>query len=215
MVLLIPNDFPRFRGGGVPVQQSSSSTSPTLLDRVREFDAAAWDRLTKLYGPIVYRWCRQAGLQDNDAADVSQEVFRAVAGGIGEFHREKPGGGFRAWLWTITRNKIRDHFRWLSRRPGGIGGSEANERLQNVPDRVIEELDPLGDFDTTGCVAHRALEFVRLEFEERTFQAFVRTTVGGQRSAEVALDLGMSVGAVCTAKWRVLRRLREELDGLI
>jgi DNA-directed RNA polymerase specialized sigma24 family protein len=73
----------------------------------------------------------------------------------------------------------------------------------------------LGNFDATGSVAHRALELVRAEFEERTFQAFLRVTVGGQRPAEVADDLGISVGAVCTAKWRVLRRLREEVEGLI
>jgi RNA polymerase sigma-70 factor (ECF subfamily) len=199
----------------MPTQQDSSSTSLTLLDRVREFDSDAWVRLTKLFGPIVYRWSRQAGLQDNDAADVSQEVFRAVAGGIGNFRRDKPSGGFRGWLWTITRNKIRDHFRWLSTRPGAIGGSDAHDRMQSVPDLVSDDPEQLGNFDATGSVAHRALELVRAEFEERTFQAFLRVTVGGQRPAEVADDLGISVGAVCTAKWRVLRRLREEVEGLI
>ncbi|MBC8353920.1 MAG: sigma-70 family RNA polymerase sigma factor [Planctomycetes bacterium] len=199
----------------MPTQQSSSSTSPTLLDRVREFDADAWDRLTKLYGPIVYRWCRQAGLQDNDAADVSQEVFRAVAAGIGGFRRDQTGGGFRAWLWTITRNKIRDYYRWLASRPGAVGGSDAHLRLQSIPDDLPDDQAAPGEFDATSSVAHRALELVRAEFEERTFQSFLRVAIGGQRPADVAADLGISVGAVCTAKWRVLRRLREELDDLI
>lgn len=193
---------------------SSSSTSLTLLDRVREFDARAWERLTTLYTPIVYRWCRQAGLQESDAADVSQEVFRAVASGIGSFRRDQDGHSFRGWLWTITRNKLRDYFRWLSSRPGGVGGSDAQQQLQNIPE-TLPAAEHDSDFDAAGSIAHRALELVRAEFEERTFQAFLRVAVGGQRPADVAADLGTSVGAVCTAKWRVLRRLREEVDGLL
>jgi RNA polymerase sigma-70 factor (ECF subfamily) len=195
-------------------QSSSSSTSLTLLDRVREFDADAWQRLTKLYTPIVYRWCRQAGLQDNDAGDVSQEVFRAVAGGIRSFRRDEDGHSFRGWLWTITRNKLRDHFRWLSSRPGAVGGSAAQQLIQNIPDSLPDTAEDDG-FDAAGSIAHRALELVRAEFEERTFQAFLRVAVGGQRPADVAADLDTTLGAVCTAKWRVLRRLREEVDGLL
>ncbi|MBC8353963.1 MAG: sigma-70 family RNA polymerase sigma factor [Planctomycetes bacterium] len=198
----------------MPTRQSSSSTSLSLLDRVKEFDADAWDRFTKLYGPIVYRWCRQAGLQDNDAADVSQEVFRAVANGIGSFRREEPGSSFRGWLWTITRNKLRDYFQWLSSRPSAVGGTDANQQLQSIPDSPPDE-EHSSDSDLTAGLAHRALELVRDEFETRTWQAFLRVAIGGQNPAVVAEELGMKVGAVYTAKSRVLRRLREEIEGLI
>lgn len=140
----------------MPVTESSSSTSASLLDRVRQLDPEAWDRLSRFYSPVVYRWCRHAGVQDNDAADVSQEVFRAVANGIGGFRREKPGDSFRGWLWTITRNKIRDHFRRLADRPGGVGGSAANRRMLEIPDIIPEDdTDPTG-FDVTGSLAHLA-----------------------------------------------------------
>ena len=86
----------------MPAAESSSSTSASLLDRVRQLDPEAWDRLTRLYSPLVYRWCRQAALQDTDAADVSQEVFRSVAGGIAKFHRDQPGDSFRGWLWSLS-----------------------------------------------------------------------------------------------------------------
>lgn len=198
----------------MPTHSSSSSTSPTLLDRVRELDADAWDHLAKLYGPIVYRWCRKSGLQDNDAADISQEVFRAVAKGISSFKYDEPGSSFRGWLWTITHNKVRDYYRWLSNRPGAEGGSEAHLRLQSIPESATEEA-AIGEFDATGSLVHRALELVRVEFEERTFQAFLRVITGGQSPASVAADLDMTVGAVCTAKWRVLRRLREEINELL
>src|SRR5439155_1036936 len=85
-------------GSSVP-----GSTSSSLLAGLRTQERAAWSRLAKLYGPLVYSWCRRRGLQDSDAADVLQEVFRAVAGKI-EDYAQGPGSTFRGWLWTITRN---------------------------------------------------------------------------------------------------------------
>jgi hypothetical protein len=88
---------------------TSESTSASLIEQAREADSGAWRRLSMVYGPLVYRWCRRAGLQDADAADVLQEVFRAVHGGLVTFEAER-GGGFRGWLYGITQHKLADHF---------------------------------------------------------------------------------------------------------
>jgi DNA-directed RNA polymerase specialized sigma24 family protein len=53
-------------------------------------------------------------VSEADAADVSQDVFAAVARHIADFRRERPGDSFRGWLWTITRNKVRYHWRRLA-----------------------------------------------------------------------------------------------------
>jgi RNA polymerase sigma-70 factor (ECF subfamily) len=186
-----------------------------LIERVINLDPDAWQRLSRLYSLLVYRWCRRAGLQDSDAADVVQEVFRAVAGGISRFRHDQPSDSFRGWLYTITKNKIHDHFRQHTARPDAVGGSDAQSQLLQIPDTLSAESDAGDEFDAASSIAHRALELVRGEFEERTWQAFLRTAVGGQAPAIVADDLEMSVGAVCTAKWRVLRRVRQELEGLL
>ena len=52
---------------------------------------------------------------------------------------------------------------------------------------------------------------VRAEFEPATWQAFLLTTVQGRSAAEAAGELGMSQGGVRQAKYKVLRRLRQEL----
>jgi hypothetical protein len=88
----------------------SSSTSLSLIDRVRARDAEAWQRLSQLYGPLVYRWARQAGLQANDAIDLAQEVFGAVSAGINNFRHDRPGDTFRGWLWGVTNNKLKVSF---------------------------------------------------------------------------------------------------------
>ena len=59
------------------------------------------------------------------------------------------------------------------------------------------------------------LDLMEREFEPDTVRAFRRLAVDGAPAAEVARELGTTVGAVYVAKSRVLRRIREEADGLL
>jgi RNA polymerase sigma-70 factor (ECF subfamily) len=193
--------------------QPSSGTPRSLLERVRADEAAAWDRLVRLYAPLVFGWCRAWGLQDADTADVLQEVFQAVATHLGRFRREKEGDTFRGWLRVIAQNKMRDHFRRLGREPPGVGGTDAQRRLAQLPgppppeDRAVDQEAEAGLFS-------RALDQIRGEFEDRTWRAFWQTAVEDRAPKDVALELAMSPGAVRVAKSRVLRRLREQLGDL-
>ncbi|MHC4180290.1 MAG: RNA polymerase sigma factor [Planctomycetota bacterium] len=191
-----------------------SSVSSTLLERVKARRPEAWERLVDLYAPMVYRWCRLSGVRREDAADVVQEVFSSVATHVADFRRENPGDSFTAWLATITRNKIRDYLRRLQGRPRARGGTDAQQQLLEIA--ALSELSqPSSRGHGDGSLSRRALDLVRAEFENRTWEAFWRTAVDGQCPADVAEDLGMSVNAVYKAKSRVLRRLRRELGDLL
>jgi RNA polymerase sigma-70 factor (ECF subfamily) len=191
---------------------ASSATSRSLLERIRAGDAVAWERLVALYAPLVVHWCRRSGLREEDAADVFQEVFQAVAMHVASFRKERAGDTFRGWLRTITRHKLADHFRRLKGEPLAVGGSEACHMLAQVPEgpEVEEEVEA-----AENGLFQRALELVRGEFEERTWQAFWRTAIEGQPAPEVGVALSMSPGAVRVAKSRVLHRLREELGDFL
>jgi RNA polymerase sigma-70 factor, ECF subfamily len=190
----------------------SAGTSLTLLDRLRGREPEAWERLVRLYGPLVLYWGRRAGLGEADAADVLQDVFRSVAGAIGRFRRDDESGTFRGWLWAIARNKLRDHFRAAARQPAAAGGTDAQDRFRQVPDA---EPDSTPDSAPSRALLHRALEAVRAGFEDRTWQAFWRTAVDGRPPADVAAELGLGLASVYQARSRVLRRLRDELGGLL
>jgi RNA polymerase sigma-70 factor, ECF subfamily len=183
--------------------------------RVQINDPAAWERLVSLYSPLVYRWCRQAGLQSADAADVGQEVFRAVARKIVDFRRERLGDTFRGWLRTITRNKVRDRLRQQRVGETGAGGAEAQRQLLQLPFEEGQAEGEAADAQEATLLYRRAVELLRQEFEERTWQAFWRVAVGDEAPADVAAALGMTVNAVYLAKSRVLRRLREEFADLV
>jgi RNA polymerase sigma-70 factor (ECF subfamily) len=191
-----------------------SSISSTLLERVKANRPEAWARLADLYGPVVYRWCRQAGVTRDDAPDVVQEVFVALALHIDGFRREKPGDSFAAWLRTITQNKVRDHFRSRYGRPAAEGGSAAQQRLQQLaePSETSAASSPR---EVQDMVLPIGLDLVRAEFEPRTWEAFRRVAIQRQSPVRVANELGMSLQAVYQAKSRVLRRLRQDLDGLV
>ena len=186
-------------------------TSLSLLDRARHHDEPSWQRLVTLYGPLVEHWCRRGGARPEDAADVAQEVFLAVSQGLERFERRGPGS-FRAWVRGITRHKLLDYYRRAERQAPAAGGSTALERLHEIPDP-----QPGSDehADEMSGLYRRALDLIRGEFEERTWQAFWLTAVEGWEALAAAAELGMSPVAVRIAKSRVLARLRAEAEELI
>lgn len=183
---------------------ATASSSTSLIERLQARDEEGWRRFTVIYGPLVYGWARAAGLGDEDAADVGQEVFQAISTHIAGFRRESAGDSLRGWIWTIARNAIREHFRRRARRPKTVADNEALAELAEVP-------EPTANDDATTRLAQRALDLIRTDFEPRTWQAFWRTAVEGQRAADVGRDLGLSTAAVYMARSRVLSRLRQEL----
>ncbi len=185
-----------------------SSTSSSLLAGLKSRDPEAWRRLARLYGPLVYRWCRRVGLQVKDAEDVAQEVFLTVSVRIADFRREREGDTFRGWLWTITRNKLGDWMRRQREREQAAGGRDAQRQLLELPAADSSEPAETGE---SRRLYQRALDLIHAEFEEITWQAFWRVTVDGHNPADVAGDLGLSRNAIYIAKSRVLRRLREVL----
>src|SRR5262249_40091181 len=143
--------------------RSSTATARSLLERARDRDPAAWERMVALYAPLVFHWCRAWGLREQDAADVFQDVFQAVAAHLAAFRRDRSGDTFRGWLRTITRNKVNDHFRRRERDPAGVGGSEARDLLAQVPQAIPEDANGSGsgNGDTAeGQLLRRALEMI-------------------------------------------------------
>ena len=197
---------------GTDASATSGTLSSSLLARVKDRDSDAWSRLVTLYGPLVYRWARQAGLQASDAADVVQNVFVAVSKDIARFRRDGPNQGFRRWLRAIARNRVYDHFRGVAGEPQAVGGTDAHRNLQQLADFPLDD-DP-NDSAEIDQLRLRAVELLRGEFKDNVWQAFWRVAIEGDQPAHVADDLGISVWAVYKARTRVLHRLNQELKDL-
>jgi RNA polymerase sigma-70 factor (ECF subfamily) len=190
----------------------AGSTSRSLLADARDADPSAWERVVRLYAPLVASWCRRWGMAEQDVGDLVQDVFSAVARHLDNFRKDRPGDTFRGWLLTITRNKVRDHIRRRAGEPTAAGGTEATRQLQQAPDpNLDDELPDETDGALVDNLLQRALESIRGDFQERTWQAFWHVVVEGRTAGDVANELEMTPGAVRVAKCRVLLRLRQEL----
>jgi len=188
---------------------SLMDTSISLLERLRTpNNVGDWGRLVELYQPLLLTWAKRAGLQDADAADLTQDVFAHLHRKLPEF-RYDPKRSFRAWLRTVTLNLWRGRQRKMSAR-------SENAALENVPEPEVP--DPAADFweaDFHKHLAQRALEIMKDEFQPSTWQAFWKIVVDERSPEDVAKELGMSTGAVYAARHRVKTRLKEELAGLM
>jgi RNA polymerase sigma-70 factor (ECF subfamily) len=180
-----------------------------LLERLRSpGEARSWERFVDLYTPLLFAWTARLGLSDHDAADLVQDVFATLVEKLPEFEYDGTRS-FRAWLKTVLLNRWRE---WR-RRAAAAGPVAGGGALADVPDP--EDVPDLGEVEYRRQLAQRALAIMQADFEPDTWKACWEFVVCGRSAADVAADLGLTVNAVYLAKTRVLRRLREELRGLL
>jgi RNA polymerase sigma-70 factor (ECF subfamily) len=189
-------------------------TRPSLLLRLRDpGDGEAWQLFVDLYAPLVYGLARKRGLQDADAADLTQEVFRSVADAVRRLEYDPRKGTFRGWLYTVARNRLCDLAERGRRQPHGTGDPDVQALLEAQPDRG-EERDAW-EHEYERQVFRWAADQVCDQFRQTTWQAFWMTAVDGRSVEEAGRELGMSAGAVHIARSRVLARLKDVIRPLL
>ncbi len=192
----------------------SDTTRPSLLVRIKDHrDRQAWGQFVEIYAPLVYETARRRGLQDSDAADLTQEVLRSVAGAVARLDYDPGKGTFRGWLYTVTRNVLNTFFEAQQRVPRASGDSAVQAWLEEQPAR--DDGSAIWDQDYQRRLLAYAAEQVRASFEDATWQAFWQVAVEGKPGKAVATSLGMTVGAVYIAKSRVLSRIKEQVHQLL
>lgn len=192
---------------------SSPVTRPKLLIHLRDpQDAGAWRDFVRLYTPLVFGFCVQRGLREQDAADICQEVMIAVAGGMENFSYDPSRGTFRSWLMRVTRNRLNNFFERSYRRAPANGSTAVMERLAEQPTREEEDR---WEMEYRHRMFRWASDQVCGEFAAKTWEAFRQTAVEDRADEEVAAALGMSPGAVYIARSRVLARLREKVASAL
>jgi RNA polymerase sigma-70 factor (ECF subfamily) len=185
-------------------EHSEGSTPPSLLQRARDQDDAAWRLLVEWASDAVLACCRQAGLQDADRDEIFQEVFRRAWQHLGTFERRT---SFRKWVYSIARTQIIDLYR-------------SQKRHDNLLARFVELNAPAGATDPPSDVSDaneidQALQLWLAKTKDRYqddvgFRAFYRTTIDGLTGRQVGEELGITEAAVRQHKFRWLKRLRQD-----
>ncbi len=183
------------------------STHSSLLVRLRTADdSVAWNRFVQLYSPLLNFWITHLGVEPSRRLDVCQEVFVVLIQRREWLEGQRPKS-FRAWLYTVTANKCRDLQRRLQR------AVEPEWRADLNP-AILAPQDDLDEQEYRTYLARAALRLMRDCFSESTWRACWEHVAEGRSAAVVARELGISENAVYLARGRVLKRLRQELDGL-
>lgn len=215
-----------------------SSTSSAWLTALRGIDPAAWDKLAVVYAPLVFRLAERHGLQDSDAADVTQEVFRKTLRSIDRYESDRPAYRFRKWFATIALNAIRDFKRTRRHGPAILDGSAARDAINHFASATDPGSDPPsaetadalqasdGDAEAAGeCdpdeigfsrrdVLKSALEAIREQVAPQQWQIFERRMLSGRSVAEIADEFSVSEANVYKICQRILGRFRKEYGDL-
>jgi RNA polymerase sigma-70 factor (ECF subfamily) len=186
------------------------STPVSLLERLREPDPAeAWGRFVDLYTPLIYHWAKKLGLKPPDISDFVQDIFTLLVREMPTFEY-RPDKRFHGWLWTIVKNKWLERGRKAATRPVMI-----DDAKQLADAETLDSTLQVDEAEYRKYLVDRALQLMQTEFQATTWRACWESVVHERPANEVATELGISVNAVYVACSRVLRRLRQELDGLL
>lgn len=185
-------------------------TRDSLMMRLKDgADQQAWNDFVEIYRPLVYRYARRRGLQDADAHDLVQRVLASVYSTIDRWDEPGGSGRFRAWLSRVSRNAVIDAFRRV-RPDAAKGGTTVLKTLANHSDdgdAIEEAIEREYQCEVFRWAARR----VRSQFDDLSWQAFWLTSIVGEPAREVSAKLGKSVGAVYTARSKIISRLREKV----
>lgn len=189
---------------------SSLRTSPSLLARLREHpsDPSAWELFVARYQPRLLEWCRHWGLQDADCHDICQTVLLRLAAKLRVFAYDSTQS-FRGWLYTLTRHAWADFVADLQKRVQPADPAAALQELAARED-LESRLKDLFDLE----LLEESLARVKARVEEKTWEAFRRTTLVGESATEVACVLNMPLASVFKAKSNVRKMVQDVVKSL-
>jgi RNA polymerase sigma-70 factor (ECF subfamily) len=192
-----------------------NTTSQSLLDRLKRAgpEDADWRRLHDVYLPLIRLWLSGVPGLGAEADDLAQDVLIVLLRELPSFERRRHGS-FRAWLRQVVVNRLRACWNSRRRRPAAGLGEDGERVLAQLED-PNSDLSREWDQEHDRHVLQRLLAVVQPDFEPRTWQAFTRFALDGLSAAEVARELAITESAVVQAKFRVLKRLREEAGDLM
>jgi RNA polymerase sigma-70 factor (ECF subfamily) len=195
--------------GTKPTMQGTSTTRVSLLEVLHNeaADTAAWGEFVRIYGPAVVAWCRERGLQQDDALDVTQEVLFRFWKASKQFHYDSRGR-FRSYLEQVARSALA---RWAEQ-AGEPHDQATRSLLEKIPDRE-GLLARLGEAYDTELVAIAMAE-VKTRVRPHTWQAFELLALEQRSGADVATILDIEVNTAYVARRKVQRMIREIVDRI-
>ena len=160
-------------------------------------DPAAFAPLYRRYQDRVYMYMRTRTASDEDAADLTQQVFLRALDSLSQFRPRR--GSFAVWLFRIARNAATDWYR--------------RQRKTVTWDLLPEALQPVADHDLeAGMLRREAAARLRTLFAELAAdkqEILVLRFAAQLTIAEIAAIIGKSAAATQKMLLRTIQTLQE------
>ena len=177
---------------------AAAVSDETLIQRVRQRDAAALQCLYERHGSAVYALARYILRESAVAEELTQEIFLTVWNKADQYQEQQ--ARFRTWLLSITRNRAIDHLRQRRRRiPSDLSLDDA---------AIAEERAPITDAIDTQRELHLLLR--HLPVEQR--QVIELCYFDGYTHEEISAKLKVPLGTVKSRILLGLKKLRDMMN---
>lgn len=185
----------RARTAPAPGFETEHNPIMELVERAQAGESDAFGSLYDHYADTVYRYIYYRVGSRATAEDLTSETFLRALRRIGTFTWQ--GRDFGAWLVTIARNLVADHFKSSRFRLEVTTGEmlDSNECERSPEDSVLESLSNAALLDAVRRLNPQQQECVTLRFLQ------------GLSVAETARIMGKNEGAIKTLQYRAVRTL--------
>jgi RNA polymerase sigma-70 factor (ECF subfamily) len=189
------------RPGGPVAGDGESEAMVHLVRQAQEGSADAFGELYRIYCDTVFRYIYYRVSTRALAEDLTSETFVRALRRITTFSWQ--GRDFGAWLVTIARNLVADHFKSSRHRMEVSTGEmlDSNEVEASPEESVLEHLSNEALLDAVHRLNDQQRECVTLRFLQ------------GLSVAETADIMGKNEGAIKTLQYRAVRTLARLLPA--
>ena len=177
-----------------------------LVRECRRGDQSAWDTLVARYQRLIYAIPRRAGLNDEQAADVFQEVFLTLFEKLDEIQQPEK---IRSWIVTTAKFKT-----WATVRSSkGLYSPESEEEMENEMANLADT-SPLADEMLIEVEQQHLIRTALLQLEERCQKilSMLYLDVAAASYSEVAEAVGVGETSISPLRSRCLKKLEKLLS---
>ncbi|OUC91015.1 RNA polymerase subunit sigma-70 [Streptosporangium minutum] len=190
------------RRNELAVREDASEDLRRLVLRAKTGDADAFGTLYDRYLDLVYRYIYFRVGSHPLAEDLTSETFLRALRRIADFTWQ--GRDFGAWLVTIARNLITDHFK--------SGRYRLEVSTAEVIDIPLDGPHIPENAVVTAMINNRVLSAVR-DLGPEQQECVVLRFLHGMSLAETALIMGKKSGAIKALQFRAIRALARALPS--
>ncbi|HEY3297350.1 MAG TPA: sigma-70 family RNA polymerase sigma factor [Armatimonadota bacterium] len=183
-----------------------------LIHETRTGDPAAFKRLFDKYHRRVYNLIYRMVGNDQDASDLTQEVFVRVYNSL---HLLKSEGAFFSWVRTVATNICRDHFRKMGRSIKTDSLDQKIDLEEGEVQREIEDWSANPERELEKKDLQEAVQKAISSLSEEHRTVIVLHHIEGMDISEISLTLHVPVGTVKSRLARARDELKRKLGHFV